>query len=101
MPPTRGIGGNTALRDAQLLCQNLIAAQLGKKPLLQAIHDYEVEMIKYGCAAVRGSMRALDLHVADSRFMTNAMLRAMNAFFKLQRLGAQPHTFYARRRQAP
>ncbi len=88
MPPTRGIGGNTALRDAQLLCQNLIAAQLGKKPLLQAIHDYEVEMIKYGFAAVRGSMRALDLHVADSRFMTNAMLRSMNAFFRLQRLGA-------------
>jgi salicylate hydroxylase len=87
MPPTRGIGGNTALRDAQLLCDQLIAAVSAERPLLQAIHDYEVEMINYGFAAVRGSMQALQFHVADSRLMAKAMLRSMNALFALQRLG--------------
>jgi 2-polyprenyl-6-methoxyphenol hydroxylase-like FAD-dependent oxidoreductase len=26
MPPSRGVGANTALRDASLLCRNLVAA---------------------------------------------------------------------------
>lgn len=89
MPPTRGIGGNTALRDAHLLCQQLIAAYSGEKALLRAIHDYEAEMLKYGFAAVRGSMQALQLHVADSRLMSTAMLRSMNALFALQRIGSR------------
>jgi salicylate hydroxylase len=86
MPPTRGIGGNTALRDAQLLCEQLMAAARGERSLLQAIHGYEVEMIKYGFAAVRGSMQALQLHVANSRLMTKAMLRSMHALFALRRV---------------
>jgi 2-polyprenyl-6-methoxyphenol hydroxylase-like FAD-dependent oxidoreductase len=86
MPPTRGIGGNTALRDAQVLCEQLIAAQAGQLPLLTAIHAYETQMIDYGFAAVRGSMQALRLHVADARLMTKAMLRSMNALFALRHL---------------
>ena len=86
MPPTRGIGGNTALRDAQVLCEQLIAAKSGQQPLLTAIHTYETEMLKYGFAAVRSSMQALQLHVADSRLMTKAMLRSMNALFALQHM---------------
>lgn len=89
MPPTRGIGGNTALRDAHLLCRQLIAANAGEKALLRAVHDYEAEMLKYGFAAVRGSMQALQLHVADSRLMSTAMLRSMNALFALQRFGSR------------
>jgi 2-polyprenyl-6-methoxyphenol hydroxylase-like FAD-dependent oxidoreductase len=67
MPPTRGIGGNTALRDASLLVSQLIAARGGEKPLLQAIHDYEAEMITYGFAAVRDSIQAQEMIVVDNR----------------------------------
>ncbi len=67
MPPTRGIGGNTALRDASLLVSQLIAARDGETPLLQAIHGYEAEMITYGFAAVRDSIQAQDMIVAENR----------------------------------
>jgi salicylate hydroxylase len=87
MPPTRGIGGNTALRDAQLLCRNLIAASAGERSLLQAISDYERGMLKYGFAAVRSSLQALDLHVAESRFGVKLLLRSVNAAMALQRIG--------------
>jgi salicylate hydroxylase len=86
MPPTRGIGGNTALRDAQTLCEQLIAARAGSQPLLTAIHRYETEMLRYGFAAVRSSMQALQLHVADSRLISNMLLRSMNGLFALQRM---------------
>jgi 2-polyprenyl-6-methoxyphenol hydroxylase-like FAD-dependent oxidoreductase len=80
MPPTRGIGGNTALRDASLLCQKLVAAQQGEKPLLQTIHDYEAEMIKYSFKAVRDSMQAMNMIVAERRFFYNLMLKLAAAF---------------------
>jgi 2-polyprenyl-6-methoxyphenol hydroxylase-like FAD-dependent oxidoreductase len=67
MPPTRGIGGNTALLDASLLAQHLIAARSGEKPLLQAIHDYEAQMITYGFAAVRESIQGQEMMVAENR----------------------------------
>jgi salicylate hydroxylase len=89
MPPTRGIGGNTALRDAQLLCEQLIAACSGKQSLLAAIHSYETQMLKYGFAAVRSSMQALQLHVADSRLMAKALLRSMNGLLALRRMGSK------------
>ena len=87
MPPTRGIGGNTALRDAQLLCQKLIAARAGKRSLLQAVGDYERGMLKYGFAAVRSSLQALDLHVAELRLGVKLLLRPINAVLALQRIG--------------
>jgi 2-polyprenyl-6-methoxyphenol hydroxylase-like FAD-dependent oxidoreductase len=87
MPPTRGIGGNTALRDAQLLCQCLIATRSGARPLLQAIGEYEQRMLKYGFAAVRSSMQALDMHVAESRLCSKVLLRSINALLALQRIG--------------
>jgi 2-polyprenyl-6-methoxyphenol hydroxylase-like FAD-dependent oxidoreductase len=80
MPPTRGIGGNTALRDASLLCQHLVAARNGEKSLLQAIHDYEAKMIRYGFKAVRDSMQAMNMIVAEKRFFYNAMLKLAAAF---------------------
>jgi salicylate hydroxylase len=87
MPPTRGIGGNTALRDAQLLCRNLIAVKTGEQSLLQAVGDYERRMIKYGFAAVRSSLQALDMHVAESRRGAKLLLRSVNAVLALQRIG--------------
>lgn len=56
MPPVGGLGGNTAMRDAHLLCQLLTAADRGRLPLLDAIAHYEQEMREYGFAAVRASV---------------------------------------------
>jgi salicylate hydroxylase len=80
MTPARGIGANTALRDAALLGQNLIAAQRGKMPLLQAIHDYEMEMIKYGFDAVLSSKKALEQTAALEKPLSLAMMRAAFRF---------------------
>jgi 2-polyprenyl-6-methoxyphenol hydroxylase-like FAD-dependent oxidoreductase len=56
MTPGQGVGANTALRDAALLCRQLVAAQQGAKPLLAAIGDYEAEMVPYGFARVADSL---------------------------------------------
>jgi len=56
MTPGQGVGANTALRDAALLCRELVAAQRGAKPLLAAIGDYEAEMVPYGFARVADSL---------------------------------------------
>jgi 2-polyprenyl-6-methoxyphenol hydroxylase-like FAD-dependent oxidoreductase len=60
MTPGRGVGANTALRDAALLCRNLTAARDGRMPMLQAVHDYEAEMIRYGFEAVLESRKQMD-----------------------------------------
>jgi 2-polyprenyl-6-methoxyphenol hydroxylase-like FAD-dependent oxidoreductase len=60
MTPGRGVGANTALRDAALLCRNLIAVRDGTMPLIQAVHDYEAEMIEYGFEAVLESRKQMD-----------------------------------------
>ena len=59
MPPTGGVGANTALRDAALLAGELSRAAGGERPLCQAIGDYEAEMRRYGFAAVEDSLRNL------------------------------------------
>jgi 2-polyprenyl-6-methoxyphenol hydroxylase-like FAD-dependent oxidoreductase len=63
MTPGRGAGANTALRDAALLCQTLVAVQQGRVPLVPAIRRYEAEMLRYSTEAViesRKQMRASD-----------------------------------------
>jgi 2-polyprenyl-6-methoxyphenol hydroxylase-like FAD-dependent oxidoreductase len=59
MTPGRGIGANTALRDARLLCERLVAARDGQTPLLAAIRDYETQMIEYGFDAVKKSRKQM------------------------------------------
>lgn len=59
MTPGRGVGANTALRDATLLCKNLTAARDGKMTILEAIHDYEKKMIDYGFDAVVESRKQM------------------------------------------
>jgi 2-polyprenyl-6-methoxyphenol hydroxylase-like FAD-dependent oxidoreductase len=59
MTPGRGVGANTALRDARLLCANLTAARDGKTALLAGIRDYETQMIKYGTEAVKESLKQM------------------------------------------
>ncbi|MBQ0901151.1 NAD(P)/FAD-dependent oxidoreductase [Micromonospora sp. U21] len=56
MTPGRGVGANTALRDARLLCQQLTGAVAGDKTLLQAVADYEAAMVPYGFARVGESL---------------------------------------------
>jgi 2-polyprenyl-6-methoxyphenol hydroxylase-like FAD-dependent oxidoreductase len=59
MTPGRGVGANTALRDARLLGVNLIAARDGSLPILAAIRAYETEMIDYGFDAVKKSRKQM------------------------------------------
>lgn len=59
MTPGRGVGANTALRDARLLARNLTAARDGSMPLLNGIRDYETKMIKYGFKAVKDSLKQM------------------------------------------
>ncbi|MER7334326.1 MULTISPECIES: NAD(P)/FAD-dependent oxidoreductase [unclassified Micromonospora] len=56
MTPGRGVGANTALRDAALLCRQLRQAAAGDKTLLQAVADYEAAMLPYGFARVADSL---------------------------------------------
>jgi 2-polyprenyl-6-methoxyphenol hydroxylase-like FAD-dependent oxidoreductase len=56
MTPGQGVGANTALRDAALLCHELTAAARGEKTLLKAVGDYEAEMLPYGTARVAESL---------------------------------------------
>jgi salicylate hydroxylase len=89
MTPLRGIGANTALRDAGLLGRKLTEAHQGQMPLLQAIQDYELEMVKYGFDAVISSKKALEqteaLENPLSLIMAKTMFRILNAVPPLKR----------------
>jgi len=80
MTPFRGIGANTALRDAQLLARNLIAAARGERELLGAINDYERQMLDYGFAAVRTSLRDAHQFISENR-IGRAMFKTVLRFF--------------------
>ncbi|MGH3729220.1 MAG: FAD-dependent oxidoreductase [Micromonosporaceae bacterium] len=88
MTPFQGIGANTALRDAGLLCQRLAAADRGERPLLDAIAGYETEMIQYGFDAVRRSLTTARQATSDStlaRVGGRTFFRVMNAVPALRR----------------
>ena len=57
MTPFRGIGANTALRDAATLRLALAAVAHGDADLFQALTSYEQDMIGYGFNAVKTSLR--------------------------------------------
>ncbi|MEV0198427.1 NAD(P)/FAD-dependent oxidoreductase [Nonomuraea sp. NPDC050691] len=63
MTPMRGIGANTALRDARLLFQALT----GGRETVEAIAWYEDRMREYGFGAVRDSLDAARQFVGESR----------------------------------
>jgi 2-polyprenyl-6-methoxyphenol hydroxylase-like FAD-dependent oxidoreductase len=84
MPPVGGLGGNTALRDAALLCRALTAADRGESSLLTAIAKYEADMLTYGFAAVREATRYLRLAISPSV----TLRRTARGFFRL--CGALP-----------
>ncbi|UVI29025.1 FAD-dependent oxidoreductase [Paenibacillus spongiae] len=65
MTPAGGIGANTALRDACLICGQLISVNRGESALLPAIEGYETQMLKYGFAAVKDSLRNTKQAIAN------------------------------------
>lgn len=87
MTPGRGAGANTAMRDAALLGDLLIEASQGERPLIAAIHAYEVEMLRYSAEAVADSRKQMDakdpIHkpvLGDLQlFMMRAVMRTIDA----------------------
>jgi 2-polyprenyl-6-methoxyphenol hydroxylase-like FAD-dependent oxidoreductase len=78
MTPYRGVGANTALRDAALLRTALSDVARGKKELLPALADYERQMIGYGFRAVQASLAQMNRVHATSpitRFATRTFFR--------------------------
>ncbi|WP_328321039.1 FAD-dependent monooxygenase [Kribbella sp. NBC_00382] len=84
MTPGRGVGANTALRDALQLCKKLIEVRDGRAELIPAISEYEKAMIEYGFDAVlksRAQMTSADpMHKpVIGRVMLAGMRTAMRA----------------------
>lgn len=81
MTPYRGIGANIALKDAMRLRDALVAAHKGERELLEAIHAYEEEMIRYGFTAVEKSRLAMEQILTTSavrRKISRAVLRIID-----------------------
>jgi 2-polyprenyl-6-methoxyphenol hydroxylase-like FAD-dependent oxidoreductase len=82
MTPYRGIGANTALRDAAALRQALRAVDRGESDLIPALATYEREMVDYGFAAVRDSLRNMERFHAQGRVqraLTKCFFRTIDA----------------------
>jgi 2-polyprenyl-6-methoxyphenol hydroxylase-like FAD-dependent oxidoreductase len=81
MTPYRGVGANTALRDAAVLRDALRDVHNGRRDLIGALSAYEEEMIKYGFAAVRASLAQMErLHTRSltKRFGTKVLFRILD-----------------------
>jgi salicylate hydroxylase len=88
MTPMAGIGANTALRDAALLCRKLTGVEAGATTVVPALHDYERRMLAYGFAAVRQSLRNTRQAGSTNRLAREAFratLRTVNAVPPLRR----------------
>jgi hypothetical protein len=63
------------------LCRALQAVNCGQRPLLDALHAYETEMIDYGFRAVRTSLQAMQQAMPDSHLrlaLSRAFLWTIN-----------------------
>jgi 2-polyprenyl-6-methoxyphenol hydroxylase-like FAD-dependent oxidoreductase len=81
MTPYRGIGANTALRDAAALRRALVATAHGEADLIPALAAYEREMVDYGFRAVRMSLKDMKRFHAQSgpvRMFTKAVFRTID-----------------------
>jgi 2-polyprenyl-6-methoxyphenol hydroxylase-like FAD-dependent oxidoreductase len=88
MTPYRGIGANVALKDAVRLCRALTMANRADRPVINAIRDYETEMIDYGFRAVRTSLHAMNQAVMENQVqltLSRAVLRIINCVSPLKR----------------
>ncbi|MGO9396612.1 MAG: hypothetical protein ACLP19_02050 [Xanthobacteraceae bacterium] len=86
MTAYRGIGANIALKGAVRLCRALTAANFGQRPLLDAIHAYETDVIDYGLSGgahilASHSLQAMEQAMPESRIrlaLSRAFLRTVN-----------------------
>ncbi|MFC6017279.1 FAD-dependent oxidoreductase [Plantactinospora solaniradicis] len=60
MPPTGGVGANTALQDAATLAGELLSAARGEKSLAEAVAAYEHVMLPRGFDTIENSLRMAD-----------------------------------------
>ena len=95
MTPLQGLGGNTAFRDAALLCRQLVEVERGRSDLLAAFGAYEKAMWHYAFDAVRLCRKIGDLAVSDDGFgraMFKAVLRIVDGVppLKQRMFGARP-----------
>ena len=82
--PGRGAGANTALRDAALLCETLVAVHQGRAPLVPAIHRYEAEMLRYSSEAVVASRKQMNAKDPIHKPVAGGLqLAAMRAVMRL------------------
>ncbi len=97
MTPGRGVGANTALRDAALLTKVLVAARDGRRELIEGIGAYEARMRDYGYKAVLKSRAQMDGHAPLHRPYIGrlllagqrSMMRTINALPPLKRKMSQ------------
>jgi 2-polyprenyl-6-methoxyphenol hydroxylase-like FAD-dependent oxidoreductase len=90
MPPTGGLGANTALRDARLLAWHLSGVAGGRDELPQAIGAYEAQLRTYAAAAVRGSLTTLHRGLVSNPAALAGMrtwMRLCGAFTPMRRVG--------------
>jgi 2-polyprenyl-6-methoxyphenol hydroxylase-like FAD-dependent oxidoreductase len=66
MPPTGGVGANTALRDAATLASELRAAAHDEKSLIDAVAAYERVMLPRGFDTVASSLRLASMMFGES-----------------------------------
>jgi 2-polyprenyl-6-methoxyphenol hydroxylase-like FAD-dependent oxidoreductase len=93
MTPGRGVGANTALRDAVNLTRKLVAVRDGRSELIPAIGEFESAMRKYGYEAVLRSRQQMDGRSPIHKpvvgrvllGLQRAMLRTINATPPLRR----------------
>src|SRR5262249_1002365 len=88
MAPYRGIGANVALKDAARLCRALTMVSRAERPVIDAIRDYETDMIDYGFHAVQTSLHAMHQAVMEDQarlILSRAVLRIINRVPPLKR----------------
>ncbi|HEX4051578.1 MAG TPA: FAD-dependent monooxygenase [Steroidobacteraceae bacterium] len=84
MTPGRGAGANTALRDALLLSKVLVDAEKGRKSLLQAIGEYESQMLRYSSEAVAESRKQMNSNdLIHKPVLGRLQLAGMRAAFRV------------------
>ncbi|OJF15587.1 FAD-dependent oxidoreductase [Couchioplanes caeruleus] len=85
MSPVGGLGGNTALRDAELLCRQLVQVRDGRLGLVEAIRAYEEGMRGYGFAAVQKALRYQKQGLQSGKLsasMSRVVFRMMNGMMQ-------------------
>jgi salicylate hydroxylase len=75
MPPSGGLGANTALMDAAVLCEALHEFKAGRCDLVGSVGAYETRMFKYAFPAVAESMSNLR-RMTNENLLTRRLGRA-------------------------